>query len=326
MKLNIVALGVLSLGCALSAQAAEPIYINLQPLFDTDVVLEQNGTALTGPLDPAHERIAATSLPSSYQDGAVVSAADGRTTFKLGSLRTSSLDALALNGQVLDVPDQKYSSLDLALLAAPGNYASPFSKLTFRYTDGSSDERRFGPVPGWFASPTAFDHAWFSYTDSSSVQTLLSFRTDWEDAEANYLAQSRGNGNAGGNRFIDGNGYALYLLPIPTDVTEATLGITVGNNFVVALAAEFHDPDESLTDGYTEVANSMTIYNGFEHRALGNLKLYEFDLKPFLAQKTGQLYVLLTDATSNNGWGPYVQNMSVYTGKTLPSNKRSLPG
>jgi hypothetical protein len=88
----------------------------------------------------------------------------------------------------------------------------------------------------------------------------------------------------------------------------------VGNNFVVSLASAYADPTVSPLEGYTEVANSMKIYNGFEHRALGNLKLYEFDLKEILAAGTGELYVLFTDATPNNGWGPFIQNISVYSG------------
>jgi hypothetical protein len=61
----------------------------------------------------------------------------------------------------------------------------------------------------------------------------------------------------------------------------------------------------------------MELYDGFEHRALGNLRLYEFDLEPFLASGAGGIYLLLTDATPENGWRPYIQNVSVYTGENL---------
>jgi hypothetical protein len=232
-------------------------------------------------------------------------------------LRESSLDAVAIDGQIITVPSGRYESLDLAMLAAPGSYGDPFPALQFRYADGTGEAGPFGPIAGWFASPTAFDHTFYSFTDSSSVKTIVSFRTDWSGNEADYLLESRGNGNAGGVRFVDGTGYALYLIPLPLDLATATLGITVGNNFVISLAATYADPRFSLAEGYTEVANSMKLYNGFEHRALGNLKLYEFDLQPYLAQGTGELYILFTDATPSNGWGPYIQNISVYTGTNV---------
>jgi hypothetical protein len=90
--------------------------------------------------------------------------------------------------------------------------------------------------------------------------------------------------------------------------------VTVGNNFVISIATEYLDPDVSTTEGYTEVANSMTLHDGFEHRALGNLKAYEIDLEPYLAKGTGEIYVLLTDATTSNGWGPFIQQVMLYTG------------
>ncbi len=315
-------------GLVAAAQASateEPFYLDLKSLFDTDIFLEQGGSGLTDPLDPARDRLDANSLPGSFQDGSAVSTPSGTARFKFGTLKQSGLDALAIDGQLLDVPDLAFGSIDLALLSAPDSYGSPFGSVEFRYTDGTKESRRFGPVPGWMASPTAFDHSLFRYVDSSSVTTLITFRTDFGDEEAAYIYQERGNGNSGGHRFIDAAGYALYRLPIPTDVSAATLGITVGNNFVVSLAAEFHDPEESLTEGYTEVANSMTLYDGFEHRALQNFKLYEFDLAPFLASKTGEIYVLMTDATPSNGWGPYLENLSVYTGTNVTFEETLAP-
>ena len=303
--------------CSSLYAVAQPVYLDLKALFDTDTVFESGGTALSNPLDTNRERIDGKTLPAAYADGTPSTTQDGRTSFLFAPLKKSSLDAVAINGQTIPAPNGRFTSLDLALLAAPDSFGDPFTSVQFRYTDGSKDEQRFGPVPGWFASPTAFDHTFYSYTDSSSVKTIVSFQADWGDNEATYLLQSRGNGNSGGTRFVDGTGYVLYLIPLSKDLTAATLGITVGNNFVISLATEYSDPEVSLTDGFTEVANSMKIYNGFEHRALGNLKLYEFDLLPYLAKKTGELYVLLTDATPSNGWGPFIQNISIYTGKNI---------
>ena len=79
-------------------------------------------------------------------------------------------------------------------------------------------------------------------------------------------------------------------------------------------ATEYLDPGVSTTEGYTVVADSMALYDGFEHRALGNLKPYEIDLAPYLARGTGEVYLLFTDGTTSNGWGPFIQQVLLYSG------------
>lgn len=304
------AMGVL-LGTFLAAQAQT--LLDLNPFFDVDAVLEPGGTGIGNPLDADGRRIDAATLPAGYVDGATVTTQDGRARFKFGSLKQNSRDAMVVNGQVIDVVDAAYESLDLAMMAAPATLTDPFGELELRYTDGSKDRHRFGPVPGWFNSPTGIDHTLYRFTDASQVQTLVSFHT-MTDQETPFVVQQSGNGDAGGTRFVDGNGYVLYRFGELGDLKQATLGITVGNNFVVSLATEFFDPSVSTTEGYTVVADSMVIYEGFEHRSLGNLKQYDFDLAPFLAQGTGEIYVLLTDATTANGWGPFIQELRLFTG------------
>ena len=307
--LSILATAVLTASFATAA----PVYVNLISLFDTDTILESGGSPLTDPLDTARGHIDGGTLPAAYADGTPYTTGDGGASFSFAPLRASSLDAVAINGQTVAVTQGQYESIDLALLAAPDSYFDPFTALKFNYTDGSSEEGRLGPLEGWISSPTAFDHTFYSYVDSSTVKSIVSFKTDWSDNEAPYLAESGGNGNAGGNRFVDGNGYALYKITVPTDLTAATLGITVGNNFDIFLASSYADPTASPLDGYTEIANSMTLY-GVEHKANGNLKLYEFDLATYLAAATGELYILFKDATPSNGWGPFIQNISIYSG------------
>ncbi len=297
-------------------------YVDLGPLFNTDTVLEVGGAGLGDALDTNGRRIDAGTLPAAYADGTVVTTQDGRAKFKFGALKQASQDALRVDGQVLNVADGHYESFDLAMLTAPEALAYPFGEVEFLYTDGSKDKQRLGPVPGWFNSPMAFDHTLYRFTDSSQVQTLATFRTDFGDTEATYLVQEQGNGNSGGNRFVDGTGYVLYHIGELGSLTQGKLGVTVGNNFVISLATEFNDPAVSTTDGYTEVANSMTLYDGFEHRALGNLKQYDIDLAPFLAKGTGELYILLTDATPANGWGPFVQQILLFSG--TPKNFESV--
>ena len=296
-----------------TVQTRSQTYVDLSGSFNADAVLEAGGTGLGNALDNESRRIDGTTLPTAYIDGSVVTTPDGRARFKFGPFRQSGMDALAMNGQVLDVADGTYGSLDLALLAAPGALAFPFGDIELRYGDGSKEPLRLGPVPGWFNSPMAFDHTLYRFTDSSQVQTMASFRTDFSDLEAPYLVESSGNGNSGGNRFVDGRGYALYRIGDLGTNQTAKLGVTVGNNFVVSLATEYHDPTMSPTEGFTVVADSMEIY-GVDHHALGNLKQYDVDLAPFLAKGTGELYILFTDGSPNDGWGPYIQQILLYTG------------
>ena len=301
----------LLMGVAWYGRAQTPI--DLSSLFTVDAVQEPGGTGVGNGLDATGRRLDGASLPASYADGTLMQTLDGRASFRFGTLLEPGFDAVAIDGQVLDVNDGRYDSLDLALLSAPEALANPFGEIRLEYTDGTVQSNRLGPVAGWFNSPTAFDHTLHRFTDSSGVQTLARFRTDFGDAEAAYLVEERGNGNSGGNRFVDGTGYVLYRFADLGDLRQGTLGVTVGNNFMISVASAIHEPSSSA-DGYTVVADSMVLYEGFEHRSLGNLRQYDVDLAPFLAEGTGEIYVLLTDATTSNGWGPYLQQILLYTG------------
>ena len=238
-------------------------YINLQSLFSADTFLETGGTGLGDALDVDGRRIDAGTLPVNYVDGLPVTTQDGRAKFQFAPFRQASLDALVVTGQVILVPEGKYESLDLAMLSAPESSGDPYREIELRYSDGSKEIKRLGPVAGWTNSPTAFEHVFFRYTDNSQVQTFHNFPTDFGVEEANYLVLQSGNGNAGGNRFIDGNGFAVYRIGDLAGLTEANLGITVGNNFVISLATTFvDDPFLPITNGFTVVANSMEIYGG----------------------------------------------------------------
>lgn len=305
--------------------ASAQTYLDLKSRLDVDAVLETGGAGTGGALDQNGRRIDAASLPASYQEGTAMTTPDGRARFLFAPFKQAGLDAMAVNGQVISPTAGNYESLDLALLSAPGAFADPFTQLELRYADGTKETPRWGPIAGWFNSPTAFDNSLYRYTDSSGVSTVVSFPTDWSDTEAPYLLEQRGNGNSGGNRFVDGTGYALYLIDNLQNVKQAKLGITVGNNFVISVAAQYYDPSVSTTDGYTVLANSMVLYDGFEHRALGNLKEYDFDISSYLAQGTGQLYVLFTDATPSNGWGPFIQRISIFTGTATTFEQRLQP-
>ena len=313
---------VITLAALLSPLIHAQTHVDLTQAFNADVFLETGGTGLGEALDPEGRRIDSGTLPTTYADGSAVTSTNGQATFRFGTLKTEALDAVRIDGQAIDVTDGAYSSVDLALLSAPGAFVNPFSMINFIYADGTTNSARLGPVAGWFSSPTVFDNALLRYSDQSGVTNHVTFPTNGE-ADVDYLYQSAGNAISGGWRFADGTGYFLYRLDT-TGITDAKLGITVGNNFVISVSTNYVDPNVSRTEGYTQLASSMELY-GVEHRSLGNLKEYEFDVSDYLASGTSELYILLTDGTTTDGWGPYVQRIRLFEGEALNFEQRLAP-
>ncbi len=324
--LKLAAVGAFSLLLASGSLFAASPYINLQTLFNTDVFLESGGAGLGSGLDVNGSRVDSGTLPLSYADGSPIATQDGRATFLFGNFKQSSLDGAIINGQSISVPAGQYASLDLALLDATNALAWPFGSIVFDYADGSKDTNRFGPVAGWMNSPNAFDHSILNATDNSAVTTYASFPTDWSPEEAPYIVIDGGNGNASPWRFVDGNGYVVYKIDVSTNLAQATLGITVGNDFVISLATAYHDPNDYQyhTNEYTVVANSSLILGHAEHN-LANLKEWTFDVSTQLAEGSGELYILLTDATPNDGWGPFIQRIRLYNGTPKVFSQRVDP-
>jgi hypothetical protein len=314
---------IIALAAFLSPFIHAQTYVDLGQAFNADVFLEAGGTGLGEALDAEGRRIDAGTLPAGYVDGATVTSTNGQATFRFGTLKAEGMDAVRVDGQTIDVADGRYASVDLALLSAAGSFVNPFSMIDFIYADGTTNSARLGPVAGWFSSPTVYDNALFRYSDQSGVTNFVSFPTSDSGEDLDYLVQSAGNAISGGWRFADGNGYFLYRLDT-TGITNAKLGITIGNNFVISVATNFNDPNISRTEGYTELASSMEIY-GVDHHALGNLKEYEFDVSQYLATGTGELYVLLTDGSTSDGWGPYVQRIRLFEGVARNFEERLAP-
>ena len=319
MKQTVLALS--SLMASGSLFAASP-YLDLHTLFDTDVFLASPADpGLGSGLDADGNRVDATTLPLSYIDGTPIATLDGRTSFKFGNFKTpSTLDGAVINAQTISVPAGKYSSLDLALLDATNAFAWPFGSIVFNYADGSKNTNRFGPVAGWINSPTMFDHAILSDTDNSGITFLASFATTGGSDEAPYLYEDDSSGVNAQRRFCDTSAYVVYQIPVSTSLAHATLGITVGNDFVISVATSFtadNDPAnfQYRTNGWTTLANSETIY-GVEEENLANLKEYTFDVSTQLADQTGYIYILFTDATPSDGWGPFIEQIRLFTGGT----------
>jgi hypothetical protein len=330
MKRNIaqIVLSLSSLMVSGSLFAASP-YLDLHTLFDSDVFLEGGGVGLGSGLDANGSRVDSGTLPFSYADGVPIATQDGRATFKFGNFKLESLDAAAINAQSIAVPAGQYASLDLALLDAPNAFGWPFGAIVFNYADGSKDTNRFGPVAGWMNSPSAFDHTILAATDNGAVTTYADFATTGGSDEATYLYVDYSSGVDASRRFCDANRYAVYQIPVSNGLAHASLGITVGNDFVISVATSFgpdNDPANfpDRTNGWTLLANSSTIYGHSEHNN-ANLKEYTFDVSTQLADQTGNIYILFTDATPTDGWGPFMQRIRLYNGTPVYYSQRLDP-
>ena len=255
---------VITLAALLSPFMQAQTHVDLSQAFNADVFLETGGTGLGEALDAEGRRIDSGTLPTSYVDGSTVTSTNGQATFRFGTLKTVAMDAVRVDGQTIDVTDGRYSSVDMALLSAAGGFVNPFAIIDFIYADGSTNSARLGPVAGWFSSPTVYDNALFRYSDQSGVTNFVSFPTSDSGEDLDYLVQNAGSGISGGWRFADGNGYFLYRLDTAA-INSGKLGITIGNNFVISISTNYHDPDISKTDGYTKLASSMELY-GVDHQ------------------------------------------------------------
>ena len=74
--------------------------VNLQPHFTADIFREADSTA-----EPSDLQIDATTLPANFTDGSLVTSTNGQSVFRFAPLKVASLDAVAMDGQVIDVQD-----------------------------------------------------------------------------------------------------------------------------------------------------------------------------------------------------------------------------
>ena len=330
MKRNItqIVLSLSSLMVSGSLFAASP-YLDLHALFDTDVFLESGGAGLGSGLDANGSRVDSGTLPLGYADGVPIATQDGRATFKFGDFKVESLDGAIINAQSIAVPAGQYASLDLALLDAPNAFVWPFGAIVFNYADGSKDTNRFGPVAGWFNSPSAFDHAILAATDNSAVTTYADFATTGGSDEAPFLYSDYSSGVDASRRFCDASSYVVYQIPVANGLAHATLGITVGNDFVISVATSFGpDNDPANFPDRTERVDPPRQLIHYLW-ALGaqqcEFEGYTFDVTTQLADQTGYIYLLFTDATPVDGWGPFIQRVRLYSGTPVYYSQRLDP-
>lgn len=311
---------VLLLSSCWRLEAAD-VYADLTSLLNQDAFISQaSGTG--APLDNNGRWLQAETLPAGYQDGTAFATVDGVTRFRYGPLKGDALDALRVQGQTVPIPPGRYSRLQLAWLATDGDMTDVSRQLRFSYADGTSQSVQLGPVANWFNSPAAYADAIHSFDDKSTVKEYLNITPNRDDVDANgdpkpFVIELTGSAlqYRDGSRFMDGTSVLTYEITVPAELTQATLGIDMWNNFVVSLSK-----DGGTT--FQEVLNSFAIY-GQDYHSGGNRKIYSVDLATWLADNPSHtLQVKFTDGSTADGWGPQVFNVVVYTGQVVHYQQR----
>ncbi|MGP9681213.1 MULTISPECIES: glycoside hydrolase family 76 protein [unclassified Brachybacterium] len=98
-------------------------------------------------------------------------------------------------------------------------------------------------------------------------------------------------------RFADGNSYFIYRFPFPASTTAAELTVTISNQYLVDLS-----PDgESWTRVLAEDEPLRDASNRADHT---------FDLTPYLDGDDKDVYLKVSDAFPEDGWGGQVHHVS----------------
>jgi hypothetical protein len=284
----------------------EETYLDLGTLFDQDAFVQDSTDT---PLDETAGSLDAGSLPESFVEGQPYAEFSGDVPFLFGNLATGDADSFRIDSQTLAVPAGNYDQFHMALLSV-GSYNNLANTLQLNYADGSSEEVRFGPIANWFDSPMRYADRYLAWSDESGVESYLDLTPQQNDEE--YIAVINGTSPSEPRddyRFVDGTDSLEYEFDLE-GVEEATLSVEMANNFVVGISLDYGAT-------YTDVLNSQEMFGTDVHDS-SNRDTYEVDLTPFLTESSDNiLWLRFTDGTTENGWGPAVYNISVYSGEIV---------
>lgn len=103
-------------------------------------------------------------------------------------------------------------------------------------------------------------------------------------------------------RFADGSSYFIYRFPLPASTTSADLTVTISNQYLVDLGA----------DGQTW---TRVLAEDEPIRDASNRADHTFDLTPYLGGEDKDIYLKVSDAFPEDGWGGQVHHVSAqYSG------------
>lgn len=139
------------------------------------------------------------------------------------------------------------------------------------------------------------------YTLPVGVVPICGFDAAGSGEEKDFIFEDHGSQRGGVGRFTDGNSYIVYRFPIPLKAKELFLKIKIGNDFRIFVSTD--------AQNWKKVADSKKMY-GKSFKALENYKDYVFRLDVKLPAP--YIYLKITDATSNDGWGANFSSIKIY--------------
>ena len=114
------------------------------------------------------------------------------------------------------------------------------------------------------------------------------------DADASQLDGAVYDGRA---RFTDGNSYATYRFPLPSDVTGGTVALDIGNQFLVQVSSD----NQTWRTILEETGNVRDLSN----RAQRSLDLND------LRAGASTLYLRIGDSQPADGWGSWLARVTI---------------
>lgn len=142
-------------------------------------------------------------------------------------------------------------------------------------------------------------------TFTTQADVLVAHSIDFDTgtpAETPWLFDADGSQSNGvQSRFADGNSHFTYLFPFPADAATAQVTLTIENEYSVDVSSDNQNwtsvlkVDQPVTDSSNKAARTI-------------------DLTPYLGSGSGgdkPVYVRVSDAYSNDGWGGRVYHVTV---------------
>ncbi|MBB6670849.1 S-layer homology domain-containing protein [Cohnella nanjingensis] len=142
-----------------------------------------------------------------------------------------------------------------------------------------------------------------------NVKDALSFIPE-SAAEGDYLVENVGSAMSGGGRYADGANYFVYKLPVPQDMGNPVLKLTLSNRFEVSLSSDGtnwtvvdYEADSSVAGGTNNRERSYPISN------------YQ--------NQSGSVYVKIGDRY-RQGWGGMLHRLTL-SGDSEPELAIAFP-
>ncbi|MGP4977090.1 glycoside hydrolase family 76 protein [Brachybacterium tyrofermentans] len=141
------------------------------------------------------------------------------------------------------------------------------------------------------------------YAARSEVVVARSVDFDGGTQDGPWLGDAGGSGVTDEpGRFADGSSYFIYRFPFPASTATAELTVTISNQYLVDLGAD----GETWTRVLAEDEPLRDASNRADHT---------FDLAPYLEGEDKDVYLRVSDAFPEDGWGGQVHHVSAqYSG------------